>query len=167
MCVCQVVPCEMSFFGQQSGPHRYNGGMKAALVSAVIVAGFLAGCSKKATTDKPDPRGWLIESFNNGVVTVQHEGNTHKASCDISRSVNNAASVTDQNNVHTFSTCDLVIGFVGRNVQPFDGKQKDADGWTTNMWNVGSTLALRSWRDEHTPWRQEEFVITSVTKNAP
>src|ERR1039458_9887379 len=92
MCVCQVVPCEMSFFGQQSGPHRYNGGMKAALVSAVIVAGFLAGCSKKATTDKPDPRGWLIESFNNGVVTVQHEGNTHKASCDISRSVNNAAS---------------------------------------------------------------------------
>jgi hypothetical protein len=135
---------------------------KAALVSAIVVAGLLAGCTRKAATDKPEPRGWFIESYNNGVVTVQHEGNTYKARCDISRSFNNASSATDPNNVHMFSTCDLVIGFVGRNVQPFEGKQKDASGWTINMWNAGSTLLLRSWRDEHAPWRQDEFVITSV-----
>jgi len=85
----------------------------------------------------------------------------------LSRSFNNASLATDPNNVQTFSTCDLVIGLVGRNVQPFEGKQKDANGWTTNMWSVGSTLALRSWHDEHTRWRQDEFLITSVTKNAP
>ncbi len=150
----------------KGGLHRYNRGVKA-LVSAVVVAGLLAGCSRKPTTDKTDPRGWFIESYNNGLVTVRHEGDTYKARCDISRSFNNADSVTDPNNVHTFPTCDLVVGFVGRNVQPFEGKQKDASGWTTNMWNVGSTLSLRSWRDERTPWRQDEFVITSVTKNAP
>jgi hypothetical protein len=140
--------------------------MKTALVSAVIVAGLLTGCNRKPTIDKPDPGGWFIQSYDNGVVTVQHEGNTYKAKCDISRSFNNAASVTDPNNVHTFQTCDLVIGFVGQTVQPFEGKQKDANGWTTNMGSVGSELALRSSRDDRTPWRQEEFVITSVARNA-
>jgi hypothetical protein len=135
-----------------------------ALVYAVIMAGLLAGCSRKATTDKADPQGWLVESYNNGVVTVQHQGNTYKARCDISRSFNNANSVTDPSNVHTFPSCDLVIGFVGREVQPFAVKQKDASGWTTNMWNVGTTLSLRSWHDDHTPWRQDEFVITSVAR---
>jgi hypothetical protein len=151
----------------QPRSHRYNDGMKTELVCAVIVAGLLAGCSRKSTTDKPDPQSWLIESYNNGVVTVRHEGNTYKARCDISRSLNNSASVTDPNNVHTFPTCDLAIGLVGRNIQPFEGKLKDENGWTISMWSVGSTLALRSWRDEHTPWRQDEFVITSVAKNAP
>jgi hypothetical protein len=138
--------------------------MRVVLLFAVVVAGLLVGC-RKSTTGTPDDQGWFVESYNDGVVTVQHEGNTYKAKCDISRSFNND-SVTDPKNVHTFPTCDLVIGFVGRNIQPFEGKQKDATGWTTNMWSVGSTLALRSWRDEHTPWRQDEFVITSATKNA-
>src|SRR5271165_1165606 len=100
----------------QSRLHRYNDGMRAALASAVIVAAFLMGCSKKTTTDKPDSRMWLIESYSNGIITVQHDGNTYKARCDISRSVNNAASVTDPNNVHTLPTCDLVLAFVGRSV---------------------------------------------------
>lgn len=112
----------------------------------------------------PHFRGWLIESYDNGVVTVRHEGNTYTATCEISRSFNNAASVTDPNNVHEFHECDLAIELVGRNVQPLEGKQKDADGRVSNMWNVGSTLALRSWRDERTPWRQDEFKITSVTR---
>ena len=112
------------------------------VIFAIIVVGLLGGCSRTARTDKLDPHDWNIESFNN------------------------ADSVTDPNNVYTFPSCDLIIGFVGRNVQPFEGKQKDANGWMTNMWSVGSTLALRSWRDEHTPWRQEEFIIISVTKSA-
>ncbi len=136
------------------------------VIFAIIVVGLLGGCSRTARTDKLDPHNWNIESFNNGVVTIQHEGKAYKARCDISRSFNNADSVTDPNNVYTFPSCDLIIGFVGRNVQPFEGKQKDANGWITNMWSVGSTLALRSWRDEHTPWRQEEFIIISVTKSA-
>jgi hypothetical protein len=100
------------------------------------------------------------------VITVEHEGNLYTASCDISRSFNNAASITDKNNVVEFSSCDIAIGLVGRNVQSFQGKQKDAEGWTINMWNAGSTLALRKWRDERTPWKQEEFKISSVKKKS-
>lgn len=137
-----------------------------AFAYALMIVGLLAGCSKKPAPDLiSDPRGWFVESYDNGVITVQHGGYTHKARCDGSRSFNNAGSITDKNGVVEFSTCDLAIGLVGRNVQPFEGKQKDADGRIINMWSIGSTLALRSWRDEHTPWKQEEFKITSVTKN--
>jgi hypothetical protein len=58
----------------------------------------------------------------------------------------------------------MAIDLVGTWVQPLEGKKTDAEGRIIVMWNVGKTLALRSWRDEHTPWRLDEFVITSVTK---
>jgi hypothetical protein len=112
-----------------------------------------------------DPKCWFINSYENGVITVQHEGKTYKAKCDISRSFNNAKSITDPNNVVTFENCSLAIDLVGTNVQPFEGKEKDTKGNVVVMWNVGSMLALRSWRDEHSPWRIDEFIIISVTKN--
>jgi len=136
-----------------------------AFILCVIALGLLTGCGKKPPRDfMPDPQGWFIESYDNGVITVQHEGNRYMATCDSSRSFNNAGSLTDKSNVVDFPTCDLAIELVGQNVQAFEGKEKDAAGRMINMWSVGSTLALRSWRDEHTPWRQEEFKITSVTK---
>lgn len=135
-----------------------------ALVFASLVAGFLVGC-RKPTTDTPDPQSWFIESYTDGVITVQREGRRYKAKCDSSRSFN-ADSFADPNNFLTFRTCDLVGRFVGRNVQPFESKQKDSSGWTITMQEVGSTLVLRRWRDEHTGWKQEEFVITAVTKKA-
>jgi hypothetical protein len=95
---------------------------------------------------------------------VLYNGYTYKAKCDSSRSFNNAESVTDPRNVIEFSTCATAIALVGREVQPFEGKQPNADGRIVLMWNVGDTLALRSWRDEHTPWKLEEFRITSVTR---
>jgi hypothetical protein len=112
-----------------------------------------------------NPQSWFIESYDNGIITVRHEGKTYKAKCDVSRSFNNAPSITDPNNVVYFKTCDLAIDLVGTNVQPFEGEEKDSKGWVTIMWNVESTLAIRSWRDEHTPWRFDEFVITSVTQH--
>ena len=140
--------------------------MKALIISSLLF-GLLAGCSKKNTHDvHPDPSSWFIEAYNNGVITVQHEGNTYKAKCDISRSFGNAPSVTDEKNVVVFPTCDMVVKLtlVGTNVQPFQGRQKDAEGRIITMWNVGRTLALQRLPDEHTPWRLDEFVITSVTK---
>lgn len=47
-------------------------------VSAVMIVGLLAGCSKKSM---PDPQGWFIESYDGGLITVQHEGNTYKDTC--------------------------------------------------------------------------------------
>jgi hypothetical protein len=81
----------------------------------------------------PQPTNAIQEAgsfrpYNNGVITVQHEGNTYKAKCYISRSFKNVDSVTDPNNVHTFPTCDVVIGFVGQNIQSFDGQQKHDTG---------------------------------------
>lgn len=136
-----------------------------AMCGLVLVGLLAAGCSKKSSPDFiPDPSGWFIESYDNGGITVQHEGNTYKATCDTSRSFNNAASITGKNDVVEFSSCDMPIGLVGHNVQPFEGKRRDDDGRIVNMWTVGSTLALRSWFNEKTPWKQEEFRITSVSK---
>jgi hypothetical protein len=131
------------------------------LISALVMVGLFGGCGRKP---RIDPGTWLIESWENSVLTVKHDGNTYKARCDSSRSFNNAASVTDEKNVVEFPTCDLAIELVGHSVQPFDGEQRDPDGRIVVMWSVGSTLALRSWKDERTPWRQEDFIITSVTK---
>ncbi len=129
----------------------------------VFVFVLAVGCSKKSTSDFiPDPQGWFIESYDNGTITVQHDGYRYTASCESSRSFNNSDSITDPKNVIESPTCNVAIGLVGHNIQPLDGKQKDADGWTANMWNFGSTLALRRSRDEHTPWTQEEFKISSV-----
>jgi hypothetical protein len=91
-----------------------------------------------------DGHSWLIESYDNGVITVQHEGYTYKATCDSSRSFNNADSVTDARNIIEFHACDLAIGLVGHKVQPFEGKRRDAEGRIVAMWNVVSILALRS-----------------------
>jgi hypothetical protein len=131
-------------------------------LSILIIVGLLDGCAR-GPSGKQDPQSWFIESYANGVITVLHDGYTYKATCDSSKSFNNASSVTDPNNVHEFQTCDLAIGLVGHNVPPFESKQKNANGEIINMWSVGSTLALRTWRDEQKPWRHEEFKITSVT----
>jgi hypothetical protein len=134
-----------------------------AFVSALIIAELLTGCRTQSAPDfVPDPRRWFVQSYDNGVITVQHEGYTYQARCTTSRSFNNASSLFDRNNVVFFPTCDSAIGLVGHTVQPFEGKQKDAGGWRVNMFDVGSTLCLQRWHDERTPWRQDEFTITSV-----
>jgi hypothetical protein len=107
---------------------------------------------------------WFIEAYDNGTITVRHQGYTYKATCDISRSFNNTRSITDPKNVVIFPRCDVAIGLVGRRVQPFNGHARNSDGWIVVMWSVGSTLVLRSERDDHTPWRQEEFKIISAMR---
>jgi hypothetical protein len=121
----------------------------------------IGGCGRKPVAD---PRNWFIESYDNGVITVHHEGYTFKATCDTSQSFNNAASIMDPNNVVKFSTCDTAIALVGHEVQPFGGRQRDLDGRIVMMWSVGHTLALRSWKNEQTPWKQEELRVTSVER---
>lgn len=132
-----------------------------SLFSTILVAAFRGGCSSRPVTTF---HSWFIESYDNGVITVQHEGYTYKASCHTSQSFNNATSITDPKNVVAFPTCDTAIALVGHGVQPFDGKERNPDGRIVMMWSVGHTLALRSWKDEQTPWRQETFNITSVAK---
>jgi len=126
------------------------------LSSALVVAGLLGGCNKKIVSD---PRDWFIQSYDNGVITVQHEGFTYKATCDPS------SSLYDLDDPKVPTGCDTAIGLVGHEVQTFEGKQRDTEGRFVIMWNVGGLLTLQSVKgDEKTSWRREEFKISSVTK---
>ncbi len=106
-----------------------------------------------------DPRAWFIESWDKGVITVQHEGQTYEAMCDTSMFFG-----PNEGDTHESKSCRLALDVVGRNVQPFEGKQRDPDGWIVLMWSVGDTLALKRYKDEHSALQQEHYRITSVTR---
>ena len=127
------------------------------LFSMLVVAGFLGSCSRKPALD---PHVWFIESYDNGVITVQHDGNTYKATCSGRTSYS-----SDFKDVTTLPNCGNAVELVQHSVQPFGGELKrEADGRTLVILNVGSRLVLRSTKDEHSPLIDEEFTITSVTK---
>lgn len=130
-----------------------------SLLSTLAVAVVLSGCKRGAP---PDPRAWFVESYEDGVITVRHAGNFYKATCETRESF-----TTDHRNDVQSSTCDMPVDLVGHKIRDFDGKfegiQRDADGRRVLMWNVGSSLILRSWRTDEA-WTQEWFKITSVGK---
>ena len=126
-------------------------------VPTSAIAGILGGCS---TDTRPDPHTWFVTSYDNAIIAVQDDRRIYKATCETSKSFNNATTITDPKNVVEFSTCGTAIGLVGHHVQSLEGKQRDGDGRIVFMWSVGDILALRSWRDESSPWKHEEFRIT-------
>ena len=143
-------------------------------VLVAVVIGLLAGCSRKPAVPKSP---WLIESWDKEVFTIQNEGNVYKATCDGVTSLNDgrgAVNGTPWPDALDSGTppprCELTIGLVGHSVESYDPAMlpaadnlKDADGWITTMVHSGSTLMLRSWRDEKTH-TEELFKVTSVTK---
>ena len=126
------------------------------LLVAGLVAGLLSGCKRPFA---PNPRVWFIESYENGIITARHEGNTYDAACAKGGFYN---AVNPRSNVE-YSTCDMAIGLVGHEVQPFEDKRyrRDADGEIVAMWLSYGNLELRSWRDEQS-WRHEMFLIKLV-----
>jgi hypothetical protein len=136
--------------------------MKVCIIALAMLE-LLGGCAKKPIAGViPDRHSWFIESWENGVFTVQNEDYTYRATCDGTTFIDpDKENLADS--VRSSANCELAIGLVGHNIQPFGREQKDDNGWTVTMWNVGNALALRRWRD-HTPWEQERFTITSVTK---
>jgi hypothetical protein len=141
--------------------------LKLIVFSAVVIAAFLNGCGgKPPTTASLDPKAWFIESWDEPVITVKHDGKTYRGTCGTSWS-EWMDPVTTEVNVIDFSACDLPVDVVGRSIQASDGLKPnlgkpDADGVIVTMWNYGGTLALRRWKDDRLPWRQENFSITSV-----
>lgn len=126
-----------------------------------LMALFASGCSKENAA-VGSPHAWLIESWKTGVLTTRHDGHVYTANCDTSMLFNEGGSIAGAGNLASSNSCDLVVDLIGQNVQPFGGTQRDTDGWIVTMWNVGATLALKRFKDGHTPWRQDEFRITSV-----
>jgi hypothetical protein len=120
---------------------------------------FLCGCGSKSM---PDAQAWLIESWEDPVLTVKHGGNTYKATC--------LESITlhpDGKDPETSPHCFLAINQVGHTIQPLDGRKQDADGRIVVIFQISAELALRSYngKDTQAPWFQEDYKITSVTKD--
>jgi hypothetical protein len=128
------------------------------LLGALAAAAFLSDCGK---TLPSNTRAWFVESYENGVVTVKHNGNIYKATCE----VRGAYSVEHRNDVES-ADCEMPTRLVGREVQPyegtFEGMHRNADGLVVVMWDSGNALMLRSYRTDQA-WTHERFKITSVT----
>jgi hypothetical protein len=141
------------------------------LLSTLILSAALLACSPGATTTAAQPdQGWFIESWDDGVITVQHLGKIYKAKCYAAVMVNERISPSAGDFVPSgerpLDTISLPCGllateFVGRRVQPITGKQRENDGNIVVMDDPALTLILRSWK-EHSPWTQENYRIQSV-----
>jgi hypothetical protein len=125
--------------------------------SAFLLAGLLSGCGVKAV---PDPKGWLIDAYDRGVVTVEHEGNAYNAECR--GTIRNAAGGGVADPEMYLSNCDKIIDLVGHDLPPDGGHGRDA---TVFMFAEDGLLALRFQQDEQSPWIQVNFAVTNVKKN--
>ena len=90
-------------FGFRPRPCGFAGRRRKSLVAIRVVIGLFVGCGGRPVSSA---HAWLIASYDNGVITVQHDGNTYKVTCDTSTSFNNADSLTDPRNAVEFHTCD-------------------------------------------------------------
>jgi hypothetical protein len=146
---------------------------REATAAFIFAAVLLAGCG---TTAKGV---WVIESWNQGTVTVRHEGLRYQATCEGSidsqgGSLNvNGKAFADALDRGADPKCDAITPFVGRSVAPLatdlrpaGGMAKGLDGPIVTMAEAGNTLMLKCWRDEQTN-TSVLFTIRSVTKIAP
>ena len=137
-----------------------------ALKKLAILALLVLSETDCAWRAVPTSGTWLIESYSYGILTVQHEGSEYTATCDFGASFNPEKSGKPSDWRYSPGKCDTAAALVKREIQPFDGRRRDENGRIVNMWTVGDTLALRSWENERSPWRQEHFKVTSVTADS-
>jgi hypothetical protein len=79
---------------------------------------------------------WVVEYSNKKILVVRHEGYVYQATCDGSY----RPTANGDMNFHT-GDCSMILGI--HSVQPFEGKQRDANGTRFRMWNVDETLAFQ------------------------
>lgn len=129
-----------------------------AIVFALAIVGLLLGCSKKSA---PDPQGWFIESYENGIITIQHAGYTYKARCTTPDKSWDRNRAMEQE-----GACDWVVGLVGHTLRNRDGDDNSTSAVEHNVYQLGSKLFLRSPWPLHgdPPWVTGQFEIISVAK---
>ena len=137
-----------------------------ALKKLAILALLVLGETDCAWRSVPSSGNWLVQSYSYGILTVQHEGSEYTATCDFGTSFNPETSGKRNDWKYSPGRCDTAAGLIKREIQPFEGRRRDENGRIVNMWTAGETLALRSWENEHSPWQQEHFKVTSVTANS-
>jgi len=145
-------------------PETFASNNRACTLKKIaILALVFLGETACAWRSVPTSGNWLVESYSYGTLTVQHEGSEYTATCDFGASFNPEIGGKPNDWKYSPGRCDTAAGLVKSEIQPFDGRRRDENGRIVNMWIVGDTLALRSWENEHSPWRQEHFKVTSVT----
>jgi len=110
--------------------------------------------SKPAAED----RSWFIESWDNGVITVRHEGKVYKATCYAAVLVNERVApsygdfVPAGADVIDMACGLLAVELVGRNVQPFPPA---GSNWGPQTWLTKNSEMPRvsswSWMRRHSP----------------
>ena len=116
--------------------------------------------SPQALAQQAQP-SWFIESYNNGVITAQHDGHTYSATC-----VETSSYTKDFSDVTRSPKCTLSIELVGHEVKAFGAEvNPDADGRTIVALTVGERLVFRMSHGEGSGVRDEEFKINSVTRS--
>jgi hypothetical protein len=136
-----------------------------ALKKLAILALLVLSATDCAWRSVPTSGNWLVKSYSYGIITVQHDGSEYTATCDFGTSFDPQLRGKPNDWKYSPGRCETAAGLIKREVQPFGGRRRDENGRIVNMWTVGDTLALRSWENENSPWRQEHFKITSVTSN--
>jgi len=132
--------------------------LAAARIVFVLAAAFCLGCSKKIAPDStPDPRAWLIQSYDHGTITATNDGKTYKATCDGHRTLGPDQFVYD---VTPSFPCSMAVEAVGINIEPITLDNDFRKPRLVMGHGPKTSLVLR---------RQdaiETFTVTAVTKNA-
>jgi hypothetical protein len=137
-------------------------GWRVSAVAALVA--LLSGCGKKPTAEASSGHNyWVIRSWESGKINAIFDGNVYAATCDRSYFIN--PKLTGPDSARASENCTLAAEMVGRKIQPFGGTEKDVDGNIVVMMNASGMLAVRTMKGvEGAPWRQENYVITSVNK---
>ncbi len=106
-----------------------------SLLGALAAAAFLSNCGK---TLPPNPRAWFVESYENGVVTVRHNGNLYKAMCE----VNGIYSIEHRNDIES-ADCEMPFGWWDAKCSPTRARSKACtETRTVWLWSCGIAETL-------------------------
>ena len=129
--------------------------MKSLLIVLALAGVASAQTSKPAPPKKPE--GWLIQSWEDGVLTLLHQGLTYKAKC--------AESVVVGPNAkgHISAGCTLAIDLIGREIQPSHyWRPVSDDGWVVDALTAEGSLWIARWKRESYSSQTDHYTITSV-----
>jgi hypothetical protein len=131
--------------------------LTARRIAILVAAVLLGGCTAKTSTDlRPDPRIWLIESYDHGTVTAKNDHKTYKATCEGHRQLGPDQFVYDT--TPSFP-CRMAIDAVGTNVEPIAPDTDFHRPFLVMGRGPGGSLVLR--RQDNI----ETFAVTTVTKD--
>jgi hypothetical protein len=130
--------------------------MKSLLLALALAGVTFAQTSRSAKK----PEGWLIQSWEDGVLTVTHQGFIYKAKCAES------VVVAPDAKGHVSRGCTLAIDLIGREIQPAKYwrpvSDSDAGGWIVDLSSADGSLWIARWQRESYSNQTDHYTITSV-----